>query len=278
MPSYKSLLVLVLAAYAMTPVLAAEAATQPLKKTEGRFSSHLVQRELKRQEPPRPAEPPAEAPKPAEPQVEAPKPAAPPVEAPKPAAEAAVAKTGSKMGWKMKTLIGTSLAVNALFGYSLFSNYEGNKAYNQQQQAAQQQAQQQAAQQQAAQQQAAQQQAAQQQAAAAPPGSAPQSSSAAGGTPQQNYGQNYGYPQNAYPSTYSTQQTSPPSTNNGPNARREERPLRRRKFGRRSPVDFPKARSFSDNVRRTTSHPDLLSRADFEEALSLFGRMLDRLD
>ena len=145
--------------------------TSSSKKNEGRFSSHveLVQRDLDGPEAATPAARPAE-----------------------PAAEAAVAKT--KMGWKMKTFIGTSVALNALLGYGLLRknegnkarNYEGNKTAENQQQHWH----------------------AEQQAAAAPPGSAPQSSSAAGGTPQQNYGQNYGYPQNAVSQlTHGTQQT-----------------------------------------------------------------------
>ena len=32
------------------------------------------------------------------------------------------------------------------------------------------------------------------------------------------------------------------------------------------------------SYRRTPSHPDLLSRADLEEALDLVSRMLDKLD
>jgi len=220
MPSYRTLLVLALAAFTVTTVLAAEAATQPLKKNEGRASSQLELVER--------------------------------------GTEPAISKR--KLGWKMQTLLASSMAVNGLFAWSLVSNYKANKAAEKQAQHE----------------------------AATPP-------SSAGNTPQQNNGyppqQNNGYPPGySQPQTYGnppgyypTQQTStgqstnPPSTNNGPNSRREERPLAR-KFGRRSPVDIPKAGSFSDNVRRTSSDLDLLNRADLGEALGLFSRMLDRLD
>ena len=148
-----------------------------------------------------------------------------------------------KLDWKMKTLIGTGLVVNGLYVWALVSDHKANKAAEKQ---------------------------AQQKAAATPPGSAPPSPSSAGNTSPQNYGfpvypqsevsqlthgthwqqstdsltdatqQTYGNP----PTSYSTQQTStgqstnPPSANNGPNSRREERPLAR-KFRRRSPVDIP---------------------------------------
>jgi len=202
----------------MTPVLAAEAAAQPLKKNGGRASSHL---EL--------------------------------VERENPLEAAVVSKTGSKIGWKMKTFIGTSLALNALYALSLASDYGAKKGAEAQAQVD----------------------------SARLNSTTPPSS--AGRPPQQNYGSSPGYSQ---PQTYGNpanqqtstgQSTNPPSTNYGPNSRREERPLDH-KLGRRSPVDIPKARSFSDNVRRTSSDLGLLNRADLGEALSLFGRMLDKLD
>jgi len=48
-----------------------------------------------------------------------------------------------------------------------------------------------------------------------------------------------------------------------------------RSFGRGMPVDISD-RSFLD--RRTSSHLELLNRADLGETLSLFSRMLDELD
>jgi len=51
---------------------------------------------------------------------------------------------------------------------------------------------------------------------------------------------------------------------------------KKRSFGRGMPVDISEDRSFLD--RRTSSHLELLNRADLGEALSLFSRMLDELD
>jgi len=54
-----------------------------------------------------------------------------------------------------------------------------------------------------------------------------------------------------------------------------------RSFGRGMPVDISEDiqdRSFLDITRRTSSQLELLDRADLEEALRLFGRMLDELD
>jgi len=64
-------------------------------------------------------------------------------------------------------------------------------------------------------------------------------------------------------------------------ANKKSRDISRRKersFGRGMPVDISEDRSFLDITRRTSSHLELLNRADLGEALSLFGRMLDELD
>jgi len=87
---------------------------------------------------------------------------------------------------------------------------------------------------------------------------------------QQNYGNSS---TNTVDPAYVNLASTYPSSVTSRKARREGRPL-----GRRSRMDISKARSFSDNNRRTSSDRDLFSRADLGEALSLFGRMLDKLD
>ena len=206
------------------------------KKNEGRASSHL---ELVERADPVPL-------------LGAPEPAAP-----------APPKKGFKLGWKMKTFIGTAAVINGLYAWVLVKNYQAKKAagnhrnsttplnsatppsndtsYIRNQ---------------------------------PPPGYQPndvshlshrtQQTTDPPNANQQNYQepstnayqQNYeGSSTNANQQTYEEQSTSPPQTstsqsnrpwtNNGPNFRREERPR-----GRRSPVDIlselhPKSRLFS---------------------------------
>jgi hypothetical protein len=213
MPSYRSLLVLALAASTVAPVLAAEAAIQPLygilyliilgkssnvsdlfdsssKKNEGRALSHLelVERDKQPLEVPAPSRRPERLPE----RV--------------PLLEPAPESEGVKLSGKMKALIGAGLVVTIAADWAILAHFRNTSTNSNQSDST-------------------------------PPDSAPPSLSAEVShlthvtqqttesltdPTQQTYGNT---------TTGSTQQIS---TNNGTNSRREEHPR-----GRHSPVDIP---------------------------------------